>query len=356
MTEKTEPNTEEKAAPAPAAAISDEHWKTFAAKHADTDGVVDEGEPEPGAQESAAEDRPEEVKETPKPEPESKEASQDADPLWAKADKDPKTAALKAAWEAAPATARPAIEQAQRDRLERGQEIARLRTTVSSFKRTEPAPAKAAAPEEAKGATPKDTIPALDSPDWAKFEEDFPEAAKWIKASQRRVDELESRLQPKLGELEAATKNHSAVIDEIEVDKQGRLLHEEIPHYAEVVKTKGFREAFDDWLPLQTKAIQEMAERNGKYVVSANEASTVFRLFTADTGFGAEAKKEPPAKSPGEATATPPANGKRRLQQAAAAAVTSKGPGTPSSGDPNDGEYWWKHWASKRRDSEAAIQ
>lgn len=363
-------------------------WKEMASKHSDphgsgvgarpefADDAGDDDKQEPEAKEAAnpegkakeeaqTELKPEPAKaaaeETPKPEkqPAAKaSASKDApaaDDIWAKADTDPRTKALKDAYDAAPESARPAIEAAQRRLNEQGKEIRLHRNERQEHRRTAVvAPAKKEVEE---------TYDLAKDPDLAQIKTDYPDVGGAIekilgKALGSTKREFEARVAP----IAATTKAHDTAFEEQGLRSHNQLLHELHPNYSKVVTSEGFRPAFDDWIEQQPEEIRAMVDANRDYVRDARKASTVFKLFQSDTGYGIEAAKEPeskaePAQKPEAQESKPqpdPAKqAKRRSQLQGSDTVEGRGQAAVT-GDPNDEEYWRNYWLTKKREQQGA--
>lgn len=316
-----------------------------------TDQAHQEPNPEP-AKDGAAKQTPE-----PGKEPAAPSASKDApavDDIWAKSATDPETAALRQAYDLAPETARPAIEAAQRRVLARGQEIHRLRTERSTLKRERAV--AAAAPAKEPDEQPYDLTK---DPEWLKAKEEYPEALSAVeKVLTRALGSTTKQIDAKVAPLAAVTAAHDEAFTEQGLRAQNAQLHRDHPNYTAVVKSDGFRDAFDTWLDDQPEEIQAMVDVNRDYVRDANKASRVFKLFQADTGFGvAQAAKEPetkePAKEPGSKDSSPaidPATqARRRSQLSGSVSVEARGQSSVGA-DPNDENYWRDYWLKKKSD------
>lgn len=301
-----------------------------------------------------ANSKPEDQK--PSTELEKPGASQDApqsDEIWAKADKDPRTKELKAAWDAAPETARPAIEATQRRLLEQGREINRLRSERSTLKR----PAAAAAPAKKD----EEVYDLAKDPDWLKAKEEYPDALTAVeKVISKVMGSQAKQLDSKIAPIAETAKSHGEVLEENYLREQNVLLHKLHPDYTDAVRSEGFGDTFGNWLSSQPDEIRAMAANNEDYVKNANQVSTVFRLFKSDTGFGVKAAAKEPASDAAPKGTEPPAKpatdpvkeSKRRQQLRGSETVDNRGPGVSASADKDDADYWWGHWSKKRASQE----
>lgn len=326
-------------------------------KPAGSEGQVEgvaqpELKPEP-AKASAADDQTKPEKQPAAKTGASKDAPA-ADDIWAKADKNPKTAALKKAWDLAPAEARPAIEAAQRDLLERGKEIHRLRSRPTASPAAA-APAPAPKTEEA----PKFDL--SKNAKWQKAKEDYPDALGPVEdlindmlGSVRA--EVRQEIEPLKQVAQSVAEDRTAAV----LGEESRRLHEMHPNYSEIVKSDGFSDAFASWVASQPETVKAMVANNSEYVKDADEASIVFERFQKQTGFGVEAAKEPEPKTPAPAprASTPqpdPAKQARRRSQLQGSDVVEGRGQSAVTGDPNDADYWWD-FHNKRKSEQLAAE
>lgn len=359
MTEKTDKDKTEKAPVT--AAETDALWNEFAAHFEDPNSskiaggakVDDDEPPKTPEQKPSTDGDATDAKAT-----ETKAAPAAEDDLWKGAEidpktnqpRDPETAALKAAYDAAPESARPAIEATQRRSINRGKEIARLRTAVHSTRTA--APASKDADKPAKAAEPPKDI--TTDANWKKAKDEYAEVLGPVEDQLKTLQEQNAKLLDRLNKVESRTIEHDTVVRGVAADKQGDLVVKARSDYNDTLNSEGFREAFDGWIVSQPKVIRDMVERNAKSVVDAQEAVTVYDLFVAQTGFRAE-QKQAAAKAEAKSETSPATSAKRKAQLEASAEVPNRGGGSKIAADPNDTDYWWALHA-KRFEAEGQLQ
>lgn len=386
---KADAKTQAAAADAPEADVaaqeaeSNRLWKEMAAKHSDPHGSGatsedqsddatglddnDEAKSEPAEaggeakSDTAPSAKATETKDTTATEtktdakPAKADASKDAPPandgLWAKADKDPRTKALKEAYDAAPESARPAIEEAQRRLLEQGQEIHRHRSEKSATRKAAAPPAKKAEEE----------VPLYDpttDEDLKKLKTDYPDVGEAVeKVIGRAVSSVAKRTDSKIAPIAETAKAHSEAFEEGELAKQNKMLHDRHPEYTKVVMSPGFREAFDNWVNTKSDRIRQIVEDNSEYVKDAAEVADVFELFQTQTKFGVKSAPAPAdtkteakgeVKEPAKTVTDPAKTARRRQQLEGSTSVDNRGPGKAADADKNDEEYWRNYWLTKK--------
>lgn len=242
------------------------------------------------------------------------------DDLWAGASEN-----QRAAYEAA----QKEIEKLQQsDRSQRGR-LGALQRQLNELHAASQAAAKPAADDEEQEADPQ----YLESDEWKKFHNEFPEVAAPMQSLTSSLQQEVTRLRKELTAIGSDRRQEAA-------DEQAAILDEQHENWETVVAA----DEFMPWLDKQPRHIREAASRNSEVIVDAEEAADVigrFKAFRSAQGETAPKAETPPGKTGGNGTQR--LSGKRKRQLETAATSRTGGPGAahgiPEDGDP---EAIWK--------------
>lgn len=306
MTDATTASTADSAAAADAAKSDEQVWADLEKDEAKAE-PADKGDGKPadgekteadGKAAAVADGKPAEIEDTSKVEGTDKSAPKAEDDIWANA----------------PEPLRAAHEATLKERDEATTARKRAEGTVSGLQRKVNELAKA----PAKAATEGDAKMILDSPEYKKAKEDYPEVFesvdKAFKALVAKVDTI-------AGKTDAVTtKNH--------LDEQARIVAAVHPDHGQIAGSK----AFADWYETQPAYVKSAVERNASAVVNGDEVAALMSQFKRETGW--KPTQPPVANSTGKQK--PAEDTRRKVQLESAGTPKGKSTQVKADGLPDD--------------------